>query len=266
MNWKPILTENPLENLLDHGGYTGIFRTIACIGDSLSSGEFEGTAPDGSKTYHDLYDYSWGQYLARMAGCKAYNFSRGGMTAHEYLDSFADTRGFWNVDLAAQAYIVAMGANDITAIQRGDLEFGGMDDIDAESWRNNARTFAGNYAALIQRYRAISPDSFFFLMTMPRMPGKDEQRARLEDEHQKLMYQMAEKFPNTFVIDLRRYAPVYDDEFKRNFFLGGHMNPMGYMLTAKMTATYIDHIIRSDMRRFGQVGFVGTPWKNTADV
>ena len=34
-------TEKPLERLLPDGGFCGIFRTIACIGDSLSSGEFE---------------------------------------------------------------------------------------------------------------------------------------------------------------------------------------------------------------------------------
>ena len=33
--------EKPLDNLVTNGGFTGIFRTIACVGDSLSSGEFE---------------------------------------------------------------------------------------------------------------------------------------------------------------------------------------------------------------------------------
>ena len=33
--------EKPLENIVENGGYTSIFRKIACIGDSLSSGEFQ---------------------------------------------------------------------------------------------------------------------------------------------------------------------------------------------------------------------------------
>lgn len=33
--------EKPLDNIPSDGGYTAIFRTIACVGDSLSSGEFE---------------------------------------------------------------------------------------------------------------------------------------------------------------------------------------------------------------------------------
>ena len=46
--------EKPLENLV--GGYsnTAIFRKIAFIGDSLSSGEFETVDEKGTHNYHDL--------------------------------------------------------------------------------------------------------------------------------------------------------------------------------------------------------------------
>ncbi|MEE1149941.1 MAG: hypothetical protein UH242_03175 [Methanobrevibacter sp.] len=33
--------EQPLDIIKPHGGFASIFRTIGCIGDSLSSGEFE---------------------------------------------------------------------------------------------------------------------------------------------------------------------------------------------------------------------------------
>ena len=78
-----IPDEKPLDNLVSDGGFVGIFRSIACVGDSLSSGELESMTPDGQRGYHDIYDISWGQYIARMAGTKVYNFSRGGMTARE---------------------------------------------------------------------------------------------------------------------------------------------------------------------------------------
>ena len=78
----PEKNEKPLDKLDPTGGFTAIFRTIGCIGDSLSSGEFEGTDPEtGGKTYHDTFEYSWGQFLARMTGSRVWNFSRGGMTA-----------------------------------------------------------------------------------------------------------------------------------------------------------------------------------------
>ena len=51
----PDQNEKPLDRLDPSGGFTAIFRTIGCIGDSLSSGEFEATDPaTGGKTYHDL--------------------------------------------------------------------------------------------------------------------------------------------------------------------------------------------------------------------
>ena len=33
--------EKPLDRIPQNGGFAAIFRTIACVGDSLSSGEFQ---------------------------------------------------------------------------------------------------------------------------------------------------------------------------------------------------------------------------------
>ena len=84
MDWKKELygkDEKPLERLVESYSYTSVFRTMAFIGDSLSSGEFQLRDPEGKSRYHDMFEYSWGQYIARANGLLAYNFSRGGMTA-----------------------------------------------------------------------------------------------------------------------------------------------------------------------------------------
>jgi len=47
--------EKPLDQILADGGFCGIFRTIGCIGDSLSSGEFE-SYENGVKGYHGYFD------------------------------------------------------------------------------------------------------------------------------------------------------------------------------------------------------------------
>lgn len=57
--------EKPLDRIATDGGFTSIFRTIACIGDSLSSGEFESVNSIGDRIYHDFYEYSWGQFIGR---------------------------------------------------------------------------------------------------------------------------------------------------------------------------------------------------------
>lgn len=244
--------ERPLERIVDDGGFTSIFRTIGCIGDSLSSGEFESTNEDCTKNgYHDYYEYSWGQYIARAVGCKVYNFSRGGMTAKQYWNTFAEQNDFWNPDKLCQAYIIAMGVNDLFGDKQ---EVGSLDDIDRDDYNNNKDTFCGYYARIIQRIKSMQPQARFFLMTMPH---GSRDREDLVDSHAALLHDLAGFFDYTYVIDLAKYGPIYDAEFKKNFYLGGHMNPMGYILTAKMVMSYIDYIIRHNMEDFAQVGFIG---------
>ena len=64
------------------------------------------------------------------------------------------------------------------------------------------------------------------------------------------------------MLDFRQYAPVYDKDFYKTFGLGGHLNSMGYLLTARMVVSYIDYIVRSDLPRFARVGCINTPWEN----
>ena len=78
MDWNQFLypeNEKPLDRLVDGYSHTSVFRTVGFIGDSLSSGEFETVNREGKRGYHDLYEYSWGQYIARKNSLIGYNFS-----------------------------------------------------------------------------------------------------------------------------------------------------------------------------------------------
>ena len=245
-----IKDEKPLDNIKPDGGFFGIFRKAAVIGDSLSSGEMESLNEKGEKGYHDYFEYSWGQFMARAAGCEVLNFSRGGMTASEYMDSFGEANDFFNPEKACQAYIIALGINDL--INRGD-EIGTVKDIDLSDYRNNAKTFAGYYAQVIQKYREVSPKSRIFLMTMvPTEKGASAEMLA----HRKLLYELADMFEFTYVLDFCEYAPPHDEEFRRHFYLGGHLNAMGYLLTAQQVMTYIDYIIRNNFEDFSQTAFI----------
>ncbi len=253
--------EKPLDNIVANGGFCGIFRKIACIGDSLSSGEFE-SFRNGEKGYHDYLDYSWGQYMARDIGCTVLNFSRGGMSAREYCDEFAQANNFWSPMLECQAYILTLGVNDVMHIIDGQYGLGTINDIAHDDYKKNQKSFAGWYAQIIQRYKVIQKDAKFFLMSMPNSTTEDEKTKELYDKHRELLYKIADIFDNCYVLDFRKYSPVCDDEFKRYFYLGGHLNAAGYRLTALMTESYIDYIIRNNPDDFRQIGFVGTPFFN----
>ncbi len=250
---------NPLENLVTDGGFVGIFRTIGCIGDSLSSGEFQSTKEDGSQGFHDMYEYSWGQYMAREAGCKVYNFSRGGMSAKWFNDSFEKECGIWSNEKKCQCYIIALGVNDVLNQKQTIGEIG---DCEKEGYRKDGSiTYAGEYETIIKKIKAFQPKARIFLMTIPDN-GTASTAERYENSAKiaQLLGEFCEKYEFTYLIDLFKYAPKFDNDYRAKYFLAGHMNPMGYMMIAKYVMTYMDFIIRNNMEDFKQVPFIGTPW------
>lgn len=258
MNMEMFLhnnNEEPLDRMAINGGYCSIFRTIAAVGDSLSSGEFETIKEDGSHGYHDHFEHSWGQYLARICGSKVLNFSRGGMTAREYCNSFADAKDFWNPDKKCQAYIIALGVNDYFWQKH---EIGSIDDIDLENYNNNKQTVYGNYAKIVQKYKEIQPDAKFFFVTVANEYEENPDLREKVLQQVNMVYDMNKIFNNSYVIDLFKYGPKFDKEFKEKFYLLGHMNPCGYNLLGNIITSYIDYIIRHNMDDFKLVGFIET--------
>lgn len=253
MNWEKVLyndNEKPLDSFVSGYSHTSIFRTIAFIGDSLSSGEFETVNEDGTKNYHDFYEYSWGQHIARKNGLMAYSFSRGGMTAKEYIESFAEERGFWDKEKAAQAYVIALGVNDV---YNARMPVGSLDDVKSD-YNENGKSFIGYYAAIVAKYKEISPDAKFFFVTFPEEPHRNR-----EDDAtavRNALYELADYFDNSYVIDIGKYGPVYDERFREKFYLRGHMNPSGYIFTAEMIDSYIDYIVRHNPKDFEMVAFI----------
>ena len=245
--------EKPLDNLVSDGGFCGIFRTIGCIGDSLSSGEFE-TCNDGIKGYHDFYEYSWGQYMARAIGSKVYNFSKGGMTAKVFNETFSGKCEVYKRENLCQAYIFALGVNDLS---RG-WEIGDADSIEVYGPRTEGGTILEEYAHIMRTVISNQPDAKLFLMTIPYNPDASPERIAKEDAYCEQLRKLAAKTKNTYLIDLRKYAPPFDTKFQKTF-MGGHMTAAGYMVMAKMVMSYIDYIIRHNHKDFADAGLIGTP-------
>ena len=123
----------------------------------------------------------------------------------------------------------------------------------AEDWQDNQKTFAGYVGQIVQRLKEVNPNAFFFFITLPS-DGGDVSRALIRQEHAALMYELADYFTNSFVIDLGKYAPEYDEEVKLNYYVGGHLSTSGYYLTSKMIMSYTDYIIRHNTQAFRAAG------------
>ena len=249
------MQKNPLENIIKDGGFTAIFRKIGCVGDSLSSGEHESLDANGVKGFNDYYEYSWGQFLARASGTEVINFSRGGMTAKEFSPYGGHTCCFTK-ERACQAYIVALGVNDMNQVKAGNIEFGSFDDVDWNDLEKNKPTFVGEYVRVLQRLRKNQPKCRIFVMTIPKSTADAGEEER-HDKHAEFLRQLPEYFDFLYVIDLRKYAPVHDEDWKKIYLLGGHLSAMGYKYMADLVGTYVDYIIRENPDDFKQVGFIG---------
>ena len=194
------------------------------------------------------------------------NFSRGGLTAYqlykeadEKSSPIPDINKLFDKDNAKQAYIIALGVNDTKGKDVLKNVYGGNignaeTDIDLNDYTRNADTFAGAYAKIIQRLQTIEPDAKFFLVTIPRDGG--DERACAE-----VIRSIADKLKNCYVIDLYKYAPEYDKDFHNKYFCGGHMNAMGYVLSAQYIMTYMDWIIRNNAEDFKYVQFINSGYQ-----
>ena len=251
----PDQHEKPLDNIAEDGGLTSIFRTIGCIGDSLASGEMESTDEKCErKGFHDMFEYSWGQYMARAAGITVHNFSRGGMTAKEFAETFG-YNGCFNKKNACQAYIIALGVNDLLNTK---IEVGTADDMwDGTVSAEPATSYAGYYNWIIKKCKEIQPDAKFFLVNMPRSEYRGEAGAKVREACYNIINDIAKKHTNTYVIDLYTYMPENVGKYLDYFYLGTHLSAAGYMFTGKVIMSYIDYIIRHNYEDFIQVPFIG---------
>lgn len=240
-----------INNLVEDGGLCPIFRTIGCIGDSLSSGEHV-SMMNGQIGYHDYYEHSWGQYMARAIGATVYNFSAGGMSAQSY-QQHKERLGFLDPDKKCQAYIIALGVNDAIA----QVPTGTIDDIHPENPElNNPDTFAGRLGKIISEIKQIQPKARIFLVTNPKYTCGDNRQDFFEEQCA-LDYEIAKIFDFTYVIDLRFDTPDDNHLYWTNGWMNGHLTAIGYLITAKWIMTHIDYIIRKYPADFMQVGFIG---------
>ena len=245
--------QNPFANgnIIHGGGMAGIFHKIGCIGDSLASGET--IANDtGSNVYHDMYQYSWGQCLARMCGVTAHNFSRGGQSAKTWMEEWATNETF--VSNPCTLYLIGLGVNDSTTTSIAYTELGTSADVGT-----NAQTFYGLYSAIILRIKQISEKAKIFVMTMPNLTDAD----RLLYNNA-IMY-MATVYDDVYLMDLAEYGADYFAAIKANTNLwkSGHGTAVSYKMCADFICTYIDWYVRNHGENFINVQFIDSEWNLT---
>ena len=227
------------------------FLKIGCIGDSLSSGESQYTKEDGTKGLVDLYDHSWGQFMAKKYGIECLNFSVGGLSTRSY---WTHSRGWASVqktDSLCNAYIIGLGQNDRGKL--GDDYLGTIADIDVGDCENNADTYFGNYAKIIQKIKALQPKAKFFLLPDPIIS--------IDHPYNNAVVEIANLLPDCYLIDLTKYSSMYSTGgfFKSNN-RGGHYNSIAYNYMGKIIGEEISRYMFTNPDEFAQIEFIGTKY------
>ena len=245
------LTANPLERINSTPELMTCFLKVGCIGDSLASGIAVYKDDTGNMVINSVarYEYSWGQYLARMTGNTYYNWSAGGLRADTWLASSYATECFDGKHLC-QAYIIGLGQNDNNAKKT----VGTPADIVISDYNKNADTFYGNYAKIIQKIKEVQPKAKIFVIT-------DALEAVEAAGYNAAIRTIVGMFENVYLIDLYRYwtgAPCTTLLAGQKRY--GHYNAVGYFLIAKMLMTYIDWIMQNNYEDFREIENIGTEW------
>ena len=247
---NPQPTTSPLAVIEKYPSFISCFMNVGCIGDSLASGvAVSKNAAGDIDNSKNRYEYSWGQYLARMTGNNYYNWSKGGLRTDTWLMSdYAEA--CYDGEHLCQAYIIGLGQNDNNHSKGADL--GTASDIDIADYHNNNNTFYGRYAKIIQKIQEITPKAKIFVITDPN----DSVNA---NGYNTAIRDIAEMFNNVYLIDMREYmntAPCAT--LLQNQMRYGHFNAVGYFLIAKMLMTYIDYIIEHNSDDFREIENIGT--------
>ena len=201
-----------------------------------------------------LEPYSYPTQLARMTGATVNNYGVGGATAKSWLETTECSNCFKNEN-KAQAYIIALGTNDTDYSGNVDT------DIDLKNYSNNADTFVGNYAKIIQKCLELQPKAKVFVVTIPKT-RTDYHHAWTTGNSQ--IKSIAEKL-GVYVLDVFTYSESHDnpDKYKEHFYTGGHRNAIGYKRTAVEYATYISWLIYNNPNDFKNTHFIEMDYEYT---
>ena len=253
-DWTDLISSQYINPILNNGfnELYKAFDTVGVIGDSLASGE-SAYKDNNTTKYIDIYEKSWGQFMARDSGNTYYNFSKGGLTTRSW---FTTTEGYPTAsdgNHKCKAYIIALGVNDQPL---GSDYIGTSSDINLSDYTQNADTFYGNYAKIIQTMKIQQPKAKFFLLTVPNVATS------FDDINTAIRY-MATIFDNVYVIDLRN---DYISYFSQGSFIinnrrSGHFNAIAYEYIAKMFEQWISQYMYDNYSEFNQVEFIGTEYE-----
>lgn len=141
-----------------------LFEKFGVVGDSFASGELY-----FNSSYHDKYNISWGQIMARKHGTICTNYSSGGLHTRSWLTANKGLPLLLSSD-PEDIYYLALGINDVYSL--GIDYLGSITDITShESYDDYGDTFYGNYGRIIEQILEHAPHAKIVMFTCASTTG-----------------------------------------------------------------------------------------------
>ena len=219
-----------------------LFDRIGVISDSISVGWAKDR--NGNNSRRNL-GISWPQQMARRLGCTAFNLGASGVDPIEWFDpsfefaqycySYYQSTGYCDL------YIIGLGLNGGT--------LGTIEDIDENDYTQNAATFYGQYARIIQMINHDHPNAIVMCLTEPT--------TRISSYDQAVRNICELEFINAQLVDLEN---DYFDLFNSPEIIAQHQpdnlhfTPYGYSLIADAMVEALNDYIAKHSTAFKYVG------------
>ena len=269
------IQENPLDIIKETAGYTAIFRTMGVIGGSMASGSHH--VPDFPAG--PCYEYSSLQFMARLCGAQGFNFSVGGMSAHEWptATNVGGASDLFNNN-PCQMYLIQLGNNDVSFVNPESTEYdptysiGEVSDVNG----NNgvfANTFYGKMGEILHLIRQVQPRAYIFLSTFLKGYGTIPPSYAPDFDYNAAIRNIVDYYTENdganrpegdglhyYLIDYYTYGKPYSYYYNgihEDTVQGSHLVATGYLLWAYQYCTYIDWIIKNNMSDFNEVACIG---------
>lgn len=202
-----------------------IFKSIAVIGDSLSSGEIVTNAEGGGYNFNDCYDYSWLSFIARNYNFEVMHYSRGGMTTASWY------QGYSNNIKKMDCYIIALGTNDYNQNVPFDQ-------------------FKANYKKIIERVRECNPNSCIFTMSLYEDELKENKIGNRKN-YNDIIKEISKEYELCYYIDFVHNTD-YICKWNDFYCYGGHYNTIGYFYISEEIKRLINKQIELNIKEFSR--------------
>lgn len=237
-----------MKNVSFENSAFGSFAKFGVVGDSLSVGYMG----DSSGTAHgrNIY-YSWGQVLARRYGNKCLNFGFSGATTETWYTN--EKHG--KVELVqeqnkCQAYVVGLGVNDTVA----ESNVGNANDINLSDYTQNANTFYGNYAKVLQTIMETAPTAYIFVFTIPKTKGTNRFSEIKNNAIKGVVAKLASD--RVFVIETNEYSELFNLDVITDNSYSSHYTAIGYANIATINAIMLSDCMNSNADKLKDIAFI----------